>query len=116
MYQSWIIAPQDKATGDFLQKLSDNNGQILNSLGSIVVAFGGNPNFATQNKNWSSQYLILSPNKHNFVRSAILMESRAIKDFDYAIENVDNASLKSLLSVLRNEKQVVVQDLQKIIV
>ena len=75
MHQSWQWAPQDKVFGDYLKKLADNNGMILDALGNIAVAFGGNPNFMTTNgKNWTPQYMIMTNNKQQFIKSAIAME------------------------------------------
>lgn len=48
MYQSWLNSLHDKTFGSYLQSLVDSNGKILEALGNMVFAFGGDPNFATQ--------------------------------------------------------------------
>ncbi len=112
MYQSWLIAPQDKVVGDYLSKLADNDGEILNALGNIVVAFGGDPNFMTTNgRSWTVQHLLLNKDKDVFLRNAIRMEENSIRNLDYAISNVENASLKTLLTSIKEDKEKIVTDL-----
>ncbi len=116
LYQSWLNAPKDKILGDYLSKLSQNDGEILNALGNIVVAFGGDPNFMTSNgRKWTVQYLILTTNKDIFLRHAINMEKKAVKDFEKTIEIVDNQSLKKLLTAIQEDKEKIVTDLQNLL-
>ncbi len=112
LYQSWINSPQDKVFGDYLAKLAQNDGEILNALGNIVVAFGGDPSFMTSNsRNWTTQNLILTRNRDIFLRHAINMERNAIKNLENTINIVENESLKTLLSSIREDKEKIVVDL-----
>ncbi len=112
MYQSWLNSLHDKTFGSYLQSLADSNGKILEALGNMVFAFGGDPNFATQTgKNWSVQYLLLSKDRNVFLKNAIQMEQRAIKDIDNAIGKIENESLKRLLETIKEDKENIVKDL-----
>lgn len=111
-YQSWLISTQDKQLGDYIKKLAANNGDILDALGNITIAFGGDPNFVTSNgKNWSTQYLILTKNREAFLKNAIQMETNSAKNIENAISKIENQSLKTLLSSVREDKLNVVKDL-----
>ena len=112
MYQSWIWGPQDKAFGDYLKILAENNGQILDALGNISVAFGGDPNFMTTNgRNWNAQFLTTTKNRDQFIKSAIQMENKMIEQLEAGILNIENASLQKLLTSIKEDKQKVVKDL-----
>ena len=112
MYQSWLNGLHDKVFGNYLQSLADNNGKVLSALGNLVFAFGGDPNFATQNgRNWSVQYLLLSKDRNVFLKNAVQMEQRAIKDIDGVIDKLDNESLKKLLEEIRKDKENIIKDL-----
>ncbi len=112
MYQSWLNSLYDKTFGNYLQSLAENNGKIFNALGNLVFAFGGNPNFATQNgRNWSVQYLLLSKDRNVFLKNAVQMEQRAIKEIDGIIDKLDNESLKKLLEEIRKDKEDIIKDL-----
>ena len=92
--------------------MANSNGKILEALGNMVFAFGGDPNFATQTgKNWSVQYLLLSKDRNVFLKNAIQMEQRAIKDIDNAIGKIENESLKRLLETIKEDKENIVKDL-----
>lgn len=111
-YQSWLISTQDKQLGDYIKKLAANNGDILDALGNITIAFGGDPNFVTSNgKNWSTQYLILTKNREAFLKNAIQMETNSAKNIENAIAKIENQSLKTLLTSIREDKLNVVKDL-----
>ena len=112
MYQSWLNSLYDKTFGNYLQSLAENNGKIFNALGNLVFAFGGNPNFATQNgRNWSVKYLLLSKDRNVFLKNAVQMEQRAIKEIDGIIDKLDNESLKKLLEEIRKDKEDIIKDL-----
>lgn len=110
LYQSWNVSRQNKKLGDYFKLLSVNDGEILNALGNIIFAFGGDPNFMTSNRNnWSSGSLRLS--REGFVDGAILLEQNIIRQLKSAIEYVENESLKHLLSSIKEDKEKIVQDL-----
>ncbi len=115
LYQSWLIGAQNQIVGDYFYKLAQNDGEILNALGNIAVAFGGDPAFTTTNeKYWAVQYLILTKNQQLLFKNLINLENRAISDLDYAISNIDNESLKTLLTSIKEDKEKIVVDLQNL--
>lgn len=114
LYQNWIWATQDKEFAKYLKELADNDGMILDAIGNIIVAFGGDPNFMTTNsKVWSASNIISTKSKQNFLQSAIAMEERSIKDLE--MTKVENESLTRLLNLIKQDKQKVVEDLKKIL-
>ena len=116
MYQGWLWSVKDKVFGDYLKKLGENNGMVLDALGNIVIAFGGDPNFVTANgKGWTSQYTLTTKNKEQFLKSAIAMEERAVRDIESGISRVENASLQRLLTSIKEDKQNVVRDMQNLL-
>lgn len=110
---SWFANEKDKSVGEFLAKLAQNDGEIFDALGKLVIAYGGNPNFTTSNgRNWTIQHLLL--NRTQFPHNLIALERQAIKNLAYAIDNVGNESLKKLLTQIRQDKESKIQDLQKL--
>ncbi len=113
LYQSWMWGPQDQVFGDYLHKLANNDGEILNALGNVTVAFGGDPNFMTANgKNWSTQYLLSTKNREQFIKRAISMEEQNINDLEVAIPKLENESLRRLMTSIKEDKQKIAQDLK----
>ena len=111
MYQSWLNSVNDKAFGNYLKQVAENDGAILDALGNLTVAFGGDPNFRTTGRNWSTQYLLLQRNRNQFLKSAMQHQLKSIAEFDNAIGKVENESLKKLLTTIRDDKRNIVRDL-----
>jgi len=115
MAQSWQVAPQNKTVGDYFAILAKNDGDILDALGNILIAFGGRATFSTSNnKNWSVQNLLLNNDLNVFIKNAIHMENAMIEELKFATNKVENRSLKTLLTSIREDKEKIVADLTKL--
>ncbi len=112
-YQGWNWSRKDQALGHYLVGLSKNDNAVFDALGSIVLAFGGDPNFSTSNgRNWTTQNLILTQNRDRFLQNVISNERRAILNLNNAISVTENESLKTFLTALKDDKEKIVVDLE----
>lgn len=117
LYQSWLQSTQDKEFGRYLKTLADNNGAIVDALGNITIAFGGDPNFVTTNgRNWTTQNLLLQKNREMFLKNVLQVEKKSIQSLDSAITGVENVTLKHLLSTIKEDKENIVKDLAKFVI
>ncbi|MBP3432003.1 MAG: hypothetical protein J6K39_04040 [Clostridia bacterium] len=112
MYQSWMWGPNDVVLSDYFGKLAENDGEVLNALGNIAVAFSGDPNFMTvSGRNWDSSSLIKQTDREKLLQESVKMEKGALQDFENAILSVENESLKRLLSSIVEDKEKIIADL-----
>ena len=105
-YQHIVSADQSKDISKVLEEISITEMRHLELLSKAIVSFGGKPIFQDGRGNYfTSAYTNYSARLIDMLRANIRGETRAIYEYERAIERVDNASLKSLLRRIIADEQ-----------
>ena len=115
-YQSWNTALQDANSGKYFKTLAQNDFAVFDALGNMTAAFGGDANFVTSNnRNWSTQFLILTNDKTRFLKNMIASQQRLLEQINFAIDNVENQSLKRFLNAIKSDRMKIIDDLTNLL-
>jgi bacterioferritin len=100
----------EESKGDIAKALMDVAGQEMTHqrcIGRAIVSFGGRPGY-NNGRSYPNDFAFIDQSKAaaDMLHADILAEERAIRDYERAIERVQNLSLIQLLSeILTDERE-----------
>ncbi len=100
------VMTSDAELKEVLRKIKHDEMEHAKLLADAMVAFGGVPYLCNQfNKFFTTEYLDYAMSERQFLMSDIRGEEKAIKDYQDAIDQVDNESLKQLLTEIQDDEK-----------
>lgn len=96
LYQDWALYPTNPDIANEMEKIGVVEMTHLDALSNAIVSFGGKPNYTYEGSIWSANNVNFSTSLPQIMYENIRAEQRAISDYEYAIEHVDNQSLKEM--------------------
>ncbi len=107
LYQQFITKTLNSTLADNLSNIINQKLRHIELLGNAIASFGGNPRFTNgQGTPWSSRFVNYTTNQQTFLRNNINAEEKAIAEYEKAISQVNNESLKQLLrEIIEDERR-----------
>lgn len=94
------------AIKDILKDIAEDEMEHFNLLSNAIVLYGGTPYVANGNGNlWNGGYVNYEQNTEQFLRDDIRDEEKGIKDYTYAISQIDNESVKEMIRGIIEDEQ-----------
>lgn len=101
------VMTSDEELKSLLTEIKHDEMHHAKLLAEAMISFGGVPYLCNQfNKFYTTEYVDYALNERQFLMSDIKDEEKSIKNYQHAIDFVDNQSLKQLLTeILEDEKE-----------
>ena len=105
LHQDWELYPFYPEIANVMEQISITEMTHLDALSNAIVAFGGNADYYKDGNPWTAQFVAQGISLPETMQRNIDAENAAIYDYEKAIENVSNESLKQLFrKIIQDEK------------
>lgn len=105
LYQDWSWFPFRADFADAMEKIAIVEMTHLDALSNAIVSFGGKPDFSMDGKFWNAKSVNFNISLQSALNENIRAEEGAIEEYQKAIANVENESLKRLFErIIEDEK------------
>ncbi len=115
LYQDWQLYPKYQDIANELEQISIAEMTHLDVLSNAIVAFGGTPNYSFEETFWTGKNVSSSTRLPDIMYENIMAENKAIEDYEEAIKNVDNESLKKIFEKIIEDEKTHISIFQAII-
>ena len=115
IYQSYIIRPMEEEIANILEKIAMVEMRHHEQLGNLIVKLGGDPYFVnSRNMPFQIRCVKRTKNLKEMLLYDIKGEEEGILDYEKAINQIDNESIKALLERIKQDEIVHKNTLQTI--
>lgn len=109
LHQDWELYPFYPQIANILEQVAITEMTHLDALSNAIVSFGGNADYFKDGTPWTAQYVAQGISLSETMQRNIDAENEAIYEYEKAIENVSNESLKELFrKIILDEKTHIV--------
>lgn len=116
IYQSYVTRPKEPEIADLFEHIAITEMHHHNALGSTIIKLGGLPFYTnSQGVNFNIRCVYDNTNLKQMLLKDIEDEQKAIADYNYAKNIIENESIKALLERIVEDEELHKKSLEAVL-